>query len=163
MAHPTRDLEDARDLILAGLVDANKAVVAHGDGIDEGVHLSELLQIRADLAAASQDLMDVRHALDTLCGEVLGPKPMIVPGWGKIARKFRRKRTQYDTDALRFRVADSRLFDADGTMIDETPVDKILHVWHLGVPRKTALEARGIDVDEFCTVEDVPGYDIKIG
>lgn len=69
------------------------------------------------------------------------------------------KRTAYyyerwDKDGLRRAVLDSRLFDrTTGEFVDETPVEKVLHIWNLGVPRKTALTERGLNPDEFCESE----------
>lgn len=73
-------------------------------------------------------------------------------------RTFKRTGTPtrkgWQTDDLLRAVLDSRLFaPGTGELVDETPVEKILAVWNLGAPRVTALKARGIDPDEFATVE----------
>ena len=63
-------------------------------------------------------------------------------------------RKGWRNDELLVAVLDSRLFaPGTGELVDETPVEKILAVWNLSAPRTTALAARGIDADEFCTVE----------
>lgn len=63
-------------------------------------------------------------------------------------------RKEWQTDDLLRAVLDSRRFDPrTGGLIEETPIEKLLAVWNLGAPRVTVLEARGIDPDEFCTVE----------
>lgn len=63
-------------------------------------------------------------------------------------------RKGWKNDELLRVVLDSRLFEpGTGALVDETPVEKILAVWNLGSPRTTALKARGIDADDFCTVE----------
>lgn len=80
----------------------------------------------------------------------------MVEGVGRLRVRTKKSRTQWDKDALRSAVLDSRLIDTDtGEVADESPLDKVLHVFPLGVPRSTALEARTpkIDQDEFCTVE----------
>lgn len=63
------------------------------------------------------------------------------------------KRTGWDTDALKSAVLDSRLVDPEsGEVADESPLEKVLHVFNLPAPRLGALRDRGIEPDKFCTV-----------
>lgn len=61
-------------------------------------------------------------------------------------------RTGWQTQDLLAAVLDTRRFDDGGDLIDETPLDKVLHVFNLPAPRATALRDRGLNGDEFCTV-----------
>lgn len=80
---------------------------------------------------------------------------VMVDGVGRLRARKRKSRTQWDTEALRRAVLDSRLVDREsGEVADESPLDKVLHVWHLGTPRTSALRDRDLDPDEFCTVEE---------
>ena len=64
------------------------------------------------------------------------------------------KRTGWRTDDLLHAVLDTRLVDGEtGEVKDETPLEKVLHVWNLPAPRSTALSDRGLNGDEFCHVE----------
>lgn len=56
------------------------------------------------------------------------------------------------TDELLPTVLDTRRADENGEVIEETPLEKVLHVWHLGAPRLTALRERGLEPDDFCHV-----------
>lgn len=65
------------------------------------------------------------------------------------------KRTAWQSDDLVRAVLDSRRFDpGTGALIEETPADKLMHVFGLtGSSAKiTALKERGLNADEFCTV-----------
>lgn len=67
-----------------------------------------------------------------------------------------RRRRGWDHDRLLQVVLDSRWVDPDtGEIADETPVEKLRAVYGLrgSHARVQALRARGIDPDEFCTVE----------
>lgn len=71
--------------------------------------------------------------------------PVNLPGVATFHRHQRKDRTDWDTDDLLRYVLDSRIVDPlTGEVRDETPVDKLLHVWNLGKPRTTALKARGL-------------------
>jgi hypothetical protein len=95
--------------------------------------------------------------------ELMKGKTEVIEGLGVLSRHERKSRTQWDKDALKSAVLDSRLVDpATGEVADEAPVDKILAVWNLGAPRITALRARKIDADEFCVVERQPGWAVEV-
>lgn len=72
----------------------------------------------------------------------------------RVTRETRRR--NWDDDGLLRAVLDSRRVDRDtGVVVDETPIEKIRHVWRLSGrdARLGALRDRGIDDDEFCEVE----------
>lgn len=81
--------------------------------------------------------------------------PLDVDGVGRVEVKRGRKRSRWQGDDLLRAVLDSRRADEDGEPIDESPLEKVLHVWNLGAPRVTALKERRLQADEFC--ESVPG------
>lgn len=125
--------------------------------------LGALAQLREVAVELSRDLSGVREALDNVLGDAMGEHQSIVEGVGVLKRHKKKARTKWDTDTLRRVVLDSRLVDPDtGEVKDETPVDRILAVWNLGNPRLTALRARQIDTDEFCSVEVRPGWQIEV-
>lgn len=104
-------------------------------------------QLRREVSDLGAELAAHAHGL-------MPEKRVEVPGVGMVERTTRADRKQWDGEALRSAVLDSRLVDPEtGEVADESPLDKILHVWNLGAPRVTALRARGIDPDEFCRVE----------
>ena len=84
------------------------------------------------------------------------------PMCGKIIHRHRRaSRTKWEKDDLLRNVLDTKIADADGEIVDETPLDKVLHVWNLGAPRLKALEARGIEADQFCQTEWRDGWTLS--
>jgi hypothetical protein len=105
-------------------------------------------QLRREIADLAADLAAHAHGL-------MPEKRVEVEGFGLVERTTKADRKRWDTEALRSAVLDSRLVDPEtGEVADETPLDKVLHVWNLGAPRLTALRARGIDApDDFCAVE----------
>lgn len=65
------------------------------------------------------------------------------------------KRSEWQNEDLLRAVLDSRRFDpATGAMVEETPADKLMHVFGLsGSSAKiTALKERGLNANEFCKV-----------
>lgn len=137
--------------------------------------------IQADLVAwhaleqATRSLADVRKQLTDRLAKAMPSHSITVMGTGTFTRHQKKNRTKWDTDELVRAVLDSRLADPEtGEIKDESPLDRVLHVWNLGVPRLSALRARGIgnvgDVDkdgkpidefgEWCHVEPA-GYGIE--
>lgn len=112
----------------------------------------ELLGMRRLLAR----LRDLADDLESLIARSLGEHETVeVDGrvWAR-ARDVRRR--HWDIDGLVRAVLDSRLVDrSTGEVVDETPADKLRHVWRLdgSSVRLGALRARGIDDDEFCARE----------
>ena len=72
-----------------------------------------------------------------------------VEGIGLVHLERPVRRSGWKTDDLRRVVLDSRRVDENGDAVEETPVDKLLHVWSLGAPRLTALRERQIDPDDY--------------
>lgn len=142
-------------------------LVAHIADLDEHVsHLDDVglavgLDCRSHLALAAEGLRGIRERLDDLIGEAMCQYRVVVPDHGQIERHKKKSRTQWDKDLYRA-VLDTVLVDEEtGEITPETPVEKLLHVWNLGVPRTTALKARGLDPDEWATVEERPGWTIR--
>jgi hypothetical protein len=101
-----------------------------------------------------REISDVSAELAAHAYGLFPEKRVEVPGVGLVECTTRADRRQWDTDALRAAVLDSRLVDPEtGEVADESPLDRVLHVWNLGAPRLTALRARSIDPDLFCKVE----------
>jgi hypothetical protein len=121
-----------------------------GDPVNTGaVLLQELAELRRVLDAFRAD---VEHAL----GGAMGEYRTTILGVGTLERHRDKRYRHGDDEGLLRAVLDSRLVNsATGELIEETPVDRIVHVWRLSATeaRKTALDARRIAKDEFCTVE----------
>jgi hypothetical protein len=98
-------------------------------------------------------LATIRQVLVEQLALAMSEKRVTVMGVGTFERRRSANRTTWDKDLYRA-VLDTRLVNpATGEVLDETPLEKVLHVWNLGAPRVTALRARGIDPDEWCEVE----------
>lgn len=125
----------------------------------------EALTCWAALEEAHRTLAQVRSAVTHLIVEAMradDEKTHVVDGVGAFTWHGKRNRTRWDTDSLSRLVLDSRIVDTTtGEVRDETPVDKIKHVWNLGAPRVTALRERGIDPDEYCTSE-FGGWNLEV-
>lgn len=123
--------------------------------------------LESDLIAL-QILEDCRRDLATICADLTNrlaeamPFRMTIPGLGVVERHKKKARTAWEKDDLLRAVLDSRIVDEDGVVKDETPLDRVLHVWNLGAPRTTALRARRLDPDDFAHTEDA-GWQIKVG
>lgn len=143
--------ELARDvLMLDALTDD---IAKNVDAEDVGTDLGEALTVWNLLADCARRLAAARDDLGRLLADDMPEKRMTVMGVGTFEKHRKADRKAWDKDDLLRVVLDSRLADADGVVVDETPLDKVLDVWNLPAPRTTALKARGIDPDEFCTVE----------
>lgn len=109
------------------------------------------------LEETNRVLARVRSELACRMAEEMGEKRHTVEGVGTFERHRKTDRKRWDSDALLRSVLDTRMVNTDtGEVKDETPLDKVLAVWNLGVPRTTVLKVRGIDGDEFCTTEPAP-------
>lgn len=111
----------------------------------------------AMLEEANRALSAARTALADKLARALPDKRLVVEGVGTFERHGGKKRTSWDKEALLSAVLDSRMADSEtGEFFDESPLDKVLAVWNLGVPRTTVLKVRGIDGDQFCETEPAP-------
>lgn len=116
--------------------------------------LETLVQRWQSLGERIAELREERDLLEQEICRRLGPEPVTLTGIGTIRRRSNTIRRRWDSEALLRTVLDSRLVDPlTGEIKDETPLDKVLHVWRLDAPRVTALQNRGIDADEFCETE----------
>ncbi len=157
--------QDKSASILLTLLDAELATlkaVFSGPIVGEGLqeHCEHLLAVQQ----AKRDLADVEQQIKDAVGHLMGShKTEVIDGFGVVKRSTRRNRSKWDTDSLLRLVLDTKVVDPEtGEVHDETPIDKVLHVWNLPAPRMTALKLRGIDADEFCESETRPGWDIRI-
>ncbi len=122
----------------------------------------ELVDLLVRIRDARAELDVTYHALEKELIAAAGAKQWEVPGHGYVEIKGKVKRTQWQSEDLLRAVFDSRLINqATGEITDETPVEKVLHVWRLGVPRVTALRERGFQIDEWCQ-EDFEGWTVKL-
>lgn len=132
------------------LVAADQAL---GDALAqiESASLDELLGALDLIKGLRKSVATVGSDVEHRAGVVMGDKRVTVNGveW---ERSKSPRRSQWQTDDLKRAVLDTRLVDNEGVIADESPLDKVLHVWNLGAPRLTALKERGIDADEFCSV-----------
>lgn len=122
----------------------------------------EALTCWSILEDANRVLQQVRAELTRMVAEQMPDRQVVVPSIGTFVRHVKKDRTAWEKEDLLRAVLDSRLVDKDtGEVRDESPLDKVLHVWNLPAPRTTALKARGIDADEFCRTER-GGYTIEV-
>lgn len=120
---------------------------------DESVDLDDEIAAWRTLTETRRTLTHMIEDLENVIGKAMADKRYTSDGV-TVERARKANRTQWDTESLRRIVLDSRIVDeTTGEVKDETPVDKLLHVWNLPAPRTTALKARGIDPDEFCSTE----------
>lgn len=116
--------------------------------------LEQNLTCLAMIRESRQTLAHIERELERKLADLMPGKRVVVSGVGTFERHKRTNRKSWDSDDLLRAVLDTRLVDEDGVIADETPLEKVLHVWNLGAPRVTALKARGIQADEFCHAED---------
>lgn len=115
--------------------------------------LEQTLICWALIEAAAAELATVRKNLSARIAEAMPEKQVTIMGIGTFERHRKTDRKRWDKDLLRI-VLDTKLADREtGEVRDETPLDKVLHVWNLGAPRVTALRERDIEPDEWCTTE----------
>jgi hypothetical protein len=105
------------------------------------------------LTEAKRWLGDACDDLANVIGKTMTEKRVTAAGV-TVERSMKVSRTQWDKESLLRAVLDSRVVNEDtGELLDPTPLDKVLRVWNLGAPRVTALRERGLDPDEYATVE----------
>lgn len=119
------------------------------------IALAMLKEARTNLAIIERDL-------ENALAKAMPDKQLVVEGVGMFERSKKKSRTQWDKDDLFRAVQDSRLFNPHtGELKEETPVEKLLHVYNLPAPRLTALRDRGIDPDQYCHSEDA-GWAVRL-
>lgn len=125
------------------------------DGLDtERVFLDGALTTWTKLADVARLAGQVRDEFAAKLAGAMPEKRMTVTGVGTFEKHRKSSRTRWEKDDLLRAVLDTRLADPEsGELREETETDKILDVWSLGAPRLGALRARGLDPDEFCSVE----------
>ena len=142
----------ARDVMM--LSELANDIAVNIDAEDVGSDLGTALAVWQLLADTARRLTDARDDLAALLAEDMPEKSMTVQGVGTFTKHRKADRKAWDKDELLRVVLDSRVVDPEtGEVRDESPLDRVLDVWNLPAPRTTALKARGIDPDEFCTVE----------
>lgn len=153
-------LEDEFVRMLQSLENADHGLIEmDGAPIDAG----QLARVRALGIEAKRSLAVLCELIDNALGDACGQYETIIEGVGVVKRHKRKARTKWDSEDLLRTVLDSRLVDkATGEIKEESPLDRVLHVWNLGAPRATALKGRGIQIDEYCTTETRPGWTIEI-
>jgi hypothetical protein len=113
--------------------------------------VDELARALVAIRDARSDLALVAERLEKELCTAAGEKVFVVEGVGQVEIKGKVRRVKWDKESLLRAVLDSRLVnEATGEVVEETPVDRVLHVWNLGAPRLFALRARRIDEDQFC-------------
>jgi hypothetical protein len=113
--------------------------------------LESLLTAYATLEEANRLLAQLRTLVRNAATAAMDDKVVTVEGVGTFTKHGKRDRKTWDSAALLSAVLDSRLVNtATGEVADESPLDKVLATWNLGVPRVKHLRERGIDPDEFC-------------
>jgi len=116
----------------------------------------------AMLREARQTLMYAERDKEQKIAALMSDKRVTVDGVATFEKRFKKNRTQWDTDDLLRAVLDSRIVDEEtGEIREETQLERVLHVFNLPAPRLTALKARGIDADQFCHSEPA-GYGIQV-
>lgn len=129
------------------------------EGATTGVHARWLVSVREN----KRRLGDLEEKVSNIVGALMPKKTVVAEGLGVLSRHERTSRKQWDKEMLLRAVLDSRIVDKrTGEVKDETQMDRILHVWNLGAPRLTALRERGLDPDEFATVETKPGFNVEV-
>ena len=148
MSDPTLADEAERELLDAESCMRRAAAMFHD------CPLSDLLRFADDVAPS---LVAIAKAVVEQANDQAGMKMdddiVTVQGieWGR--SKPPPSRTGWRKEELLEAVLDSRLVDPDtGAIADESPLERVLHVWNLGEPRSTALAKRGLNGDEFCHV-----------
>lgn len=153
------EVETAVAIMLEELGTAEEALGAEGLVPD----VRRLAQVRSSMIEAKRTIGAICDLIDNALGDVLGHYETVIEGVGVVKRHKRKTRTKWDSPDLLRTVLDSRLVDkTTGEVKDESPLDRVLHVWNLGAPRATALKERAIQIDEYCQVEVRPGWQIEV-
>jgi hypothetical protein len=158
---PQYPADHYRESVYFALTDAVGALdtLAGLDAMTVG-DLADLLRVIRD---AKRDLSDTERAVENRLGQEMGAHQITVMGVGTVERHTRKSRTQWKKDELLHDVLDTVMVVGDtGEVISETPLEKVLSVWNLPSPRTGVLRDRGLDPDQYCTVEDQGGYTIRL-
>lgn len=133
-------------------------------GADEaGWPLERLAGVLKEMREDAGYLRDVLSSLERLVGDRMSDFRQTIEGVGTLERHKNESKTKWRKDELLAAVLDTRLVNAEtGELVEETPLEKVLHVFNLPAPRTTALKARGLAYDEFCEVENKGGYTVAI-
>lgn len=124
------------------------------DALDPDGSLEEELRVWAKIADTARLIGQVRDELAVKLAGAMNDKRVTVMGVGTFEKHRKSSRKSWDKDALLHDVLDTRMVDPEsGEVRDETPADKILDVWTLGAPKVTSMRERGLDPDDYCTVE----------
>lgn len=146
--------------MLQSLENADQALIEMSDA---PIDTAKLAGVRALGIETKKSLAVLTELIDTALGDALGQYETVIDGVGVVKRHKRKARTKWDSPDLLRTVLDSRLVDkTTGVVKEESPLDRVLHVWNLGAPRATALKERGIQIDEYCTTEIRPGWQIEV-
>lgn len=113
--------------------------------------------VLALIAAARTRIQAIADDLEeAICKTIPHGETILIHGRPHRVSRDRKYRGWQNDDLLRA-VLDSRRVDkTTGEIADETPVDKIRDVWPLAGyhARLKGLRERGVQVDEYCQVED---------
>ena len=118
-------------------------------------HLSALLAVRRMVLDIVTDARSVIESIENAVGQVMDSPTADIDGFGMVKRHPRINQRNWQSDDLLRAVMDSRLVDEDGVVVEETPLDRIKHVYPLAgyQARVTALRKRHIDPDEYSETE----------
>jgi hypothetical protein len=124
--------------------------------------LERLMDIRSILATAAMGLSSIRDQVDTLIGDAMSEYRTVVAGHGQIERHKKTRRTNWHSDDLLRVVLDTRMVD-EVTGEVEGVLDIVRKVWGLRgyQARLGELRKRGLDPDEWCDVDEQPGWSIR--
>lgn len=150
--------------VLAGLgarvVDFGQVAIAAERGEVTLTVMATALKVCRDQV---RELQVAVAMIESAVGDTMEKHETTITGVGTLVRHANKSRVAWDTDSLRRAVLDSRIVDPEtGEVQDESPLDRVLHVWNLGAPRVTALRARGIDPDEFCETKRKEGWKVEV-
>lgn len=153
------DVRSSADLILTATQGLDQAITTSEYTPDEVDGLVEAYLVAVE---AKRELSVAIDALASKIGYLMGDKRLTVAGV-TVERNRLNVRTQWDKEALLSSVLDSRRLSAvSGEPLDESQLQKVLHVFNLPAPRTTALRERGIDPDQFCATERRDGWSLRI-
>lgn len=125
-----------------------KAIEDEHVDLDQGLVCWNIIEESRKALAVAGEVLAARMA------EAMPDKQHTIMGVGTFEKHRKTSRTKWDVEDLRRAVLDTRRVNPNsGEVVEETPLEKVLEVWNLGVPRITAVRGRGLDPDEFCRVE----------
>lgn len=135
---------------------ANELDLLKPDDLDAEACVAVIAALTKGPAALTKVIKDTVGLLELRLAQLVPPKYALPIGGHTVRHKpGSPKRSEWQSDDLLRAVLDSRRFDpGTGELIDESPADKLMHVFGLsGSSAKiTALKERGLNADEFCKV-----------